>query len=255
MDIQQFLQSGLLETYALGQGNVEERALVERMLSEHPEVRAELDAIELDFEKLAMATAIAPPEGVKERILEEIGNPNTPPENPTIKGTVSPLGWLPLAASLLFIALLGYQWYQSEQRNNEKTAQIAVMQTHINDCDTQAKTLENMRQAVAMLRDPDTRAVKMANDKEYAFMYHNPVRQEAGMDVSGLPVPPSGQYFQAWAIVDGKPMSLGMVDLQSSGGWQTMPFPKNATAFAISSENNPKGNPAPTVVVMIGNAG
>ncbi|MCC6410986.1 MAG: anti-sigma factor [Saprospiraceae bacterium] len=255
MDIQQFLQSGLLETYALGQGSVEERALVERMLSEHPEARAELEAIELDMEKLAMANAITPPPGIKARILDEIGNQNIRPEGPPIKGSTSPLRWLPLAASLLLAGYLGYRWNKAEQQMAENQAQMAAMTSRLNDCDTQTKVLENTRQAVAMLRDPDTRAVRMSNDKDFAYVYHNAVRGETGLDVSGLPVPPAGKHFQAWAIVDGKPVSLGMVDLQSAGGWQTMPFPQNATAFAISAEDNPQGNATPTQVVMIGNAG
>jgi hypothetical protein len=34
-----------------------------------------------------------------------------------------------------------------------------------------------------------------------------------------------------------------------------LPYNTNAAAFAISAEENPQGNPTPTVVVMIGNAG
>lgn len=255
MDIQQLLQSGLLEAYALGQGSAEERALVERMLSEYPEARNELEAIELGLEKLAMANAITPPPGIKARILEEVGNQNIRPDSPPIKGSTSPLRWLPLAASLLMAGYLGYRWNQAEQQMTENQAQIAEMQTRLNDCDTQSKVLGNTRQAVAMLRDPDTRAVRMTNDKDYAYVYHNAVRGETGLDVSGLPVPPAGRYFQAWAIVDGKPVSLGMVDLRSAGGWQSLPFNTNAVAFAISAEESPKGNATPTVVVMIGNAG
>ena len=187
--------------------------------------------------------------------METIGDQNLKPEAAPIKGATSPLRWLPVAASLLLAIFMGYQWYTANQRNSENEAKIAEMQSRLNDCDTQTKVLENTRQAVAMLRDPDTRAVRMTNDKDYAYMYHNAVRGETGLDVSGLPVPPTGRYFQAWAIVDGKPVSLGMVDLQSAGGWQSLPFNTNAAAFAISAEESPKGNPTPTMVVMIGNAG
>ena len=53
MDIQSFIQSGLLEAYVLGQCSAEERTQVERMAAEHAEVRAELSSIEASLESFA----------------------------------------------------------------------------------------------------------------------------------------------------------------------------------------------------------
>ena len=61
MDIQSFLESGLLESYALGQCTATERTLVEDMLAQHAEARSELSAIESALEQYANAQAIAPP--------------------------------------------------------------------------------------------------------------------------------------------------------------------------------------------------
>ena len=47
-------------------------------------------------------------------------------------------------------------------------------------------------------------------------------------------------------IVDGKPVSMGMVDLQSTGGWQSLPYFDNSAALAISQETSPTGNPMAT---------
>ncbi len=72
MDIQSFIQSGLLEAYVMGQCTAQERAEVERMAAAHPEVRAELDAIERALEKVAQANAVPPPAGLRDQILERI---------------------------------------------------------------------------------------------------------------------------------------------------------------------------------------
>ena len=104
-----------------------------------------------------------------------------------------------------------------------------------------------------LLRDRDTRVVPLDNGKGTAYAYYNSIRREAALDLGGLPAPDSGKHFQFWAIVDGKPVSMGMVDLQSSGGWQTLPYLDKAAALAVSEEDSPNGNPTPTRVVMVGN--
>ncbi len=68
MDLQSFIQSGLLEAYVLGQCSAEERAQVERMAAEHAEVRAELSAIEASLEAYAAAQAVLPPDWMKTSI-------------------------------------------------------------------------------------------------------------------------------------------------------------------------------------------
>ncbi|MEO6039969.1 MAG: hypothetical protein ABIQ93_16270, partial [Saprospiraceae bacterium] len=78
MDLQTFIQSGLLESYVLGQTTAEERSLVERMLSQHAETRTELSAIEQAIERYAMAQATPPPDWMKGRILDQLEQ-MTPP--------------------------------------------------------------------------------------------------------------------------------------------------------------------------------
>jgi len=74
MDFQSFIQSGLLEAYVAGQCTAAERQEVARMAEQHPEVRAELAQIEQALENFAVANAIAPPPGLKDRILDQIDN-------------------------------------------------------------------------------------------------------------------------------------------------------------------------------------
>jgi len=252
MDIQSFIQSGLLEAYALNQCSPAERAEVERMVAAHPEVRAELNAIERTLEQVALANAVPPPPGLKEQILQQLaGSP--PPAKTAGKG-------LPLLTALLWAAvvLLGAALVWQVHQKNKAGEQAAVLQKQVDDCQTRAEEQAKMQEIIALLRDRNTRTIVLsdaapgADAKTTATVWHNPVRSETVLDINSLPAPEAGRYFQFWAIVGGKPVNMGMVALRGADSWQALPFIQNAEAFAISSEDNPNGNPAPTVVVLVG---
>jgi mannose-6-phosphate isomerase-like protein (cupin superfamily) len=68
----QFLESGLLELYVMGQATPEQGAEVETMLAIHHEVRAEKDAIEAALERLALANAVQPNPIIKPFLLATV---------------------------------------------------------------------------------------------------------------------------------------------------------------------------------------
>lgn len=262
MDSQSFIQSGLLEAYVLGQGTAEERAEVERMAAAHPEVRAELEAIERALEKLAMANAVPPPSGLKDNILKEIQGiqdylpPYGGPFGKTGTGPVFQwkpwFGWI--AAGLLLLAFV-VQLVRSNNEKQRQNARIAELQTRVQDCETRNQNQAKQQEIIALLRDRDTKTIVLSDGPEpkiTATVWHNPVRRETALDINSLPAPEPGRYFQLWAIVEGNPnpQSLGMVDTTNS--WQALPYQEKVKVFAISSEDKPEGNPAPTVVVLLG---
>lgn len=72
MDIQGYINSGILEQYYLGSLSEGEAAAVIEMCVLHPVVKQELTQIELAFEKFAAAKAITPNGDIKQRILNTI---------------------------------------------------------------------------------------------------------------------------------------------------------------------------------------
>ncbi|RSK50293.1 anti-sigma factor [Hymenobacter rigui] len=70
MNIQEYIESGILEEYALGVLSEAERAEVERVVREHPEVSRELQQILNGLDAYAEAHAVTPPEGMRERVLQ-----------------------------------------------------------------------------------------------------------------------------------------------------------------------------------------
>ena len=102
----------------------------------------------------------------------------------------------------------------------------------------------------------DTRAVALSNGengKFTAYAYLNNARCEVAIDLNTMPAPDPGKHLQLWSIVNGVPVSMGMLDLQAAGGWQLVPCKTGAVAIAVSQESNPQGNPTPTQVLMVGN--
>jgi anti-sigma-K factor RskA len=253
MDLQSFIQSGLLESYVLGQCTRGERALVEQMLAQHPEARAEMSAIEQALEGYASSQAIAPPQGLKGQIMEAIEREARPLSKPRSGGTL--LLFQLLALGLLAAAV--FFFFQKNKEADEKTAlskQIADIEVRLNGCD---QSNQDLRDIINVLRSPETRPVKIGSgggdeEKLNTYVFSNKSRCKVLLDMSGMPAAGSGEYFQMWALVGGVPVSMGMIDIKSTGGLQEFACIPNAEAYAVSMEDKPEGNPAPTVVRMSG---
>lgn len=260
MELQSFINSGLLESYALGQCTDEERSLVLRMRDEHPMVQTELASIEQALEQYAQAQAIVPPVDLKARIMDVIHQAETQqkeaPElnvNTTKGGTNSPLLLLAIVALL---TLSGYLWMSTQQAKQQTTLleqQVEQLRKELQACSVRSA---NDQEFANLVRDPDTKRIELNNGKDVTTsVFNSDLRSSLVLDLSGVPAPSSGKHLQFWAIVDGTPVSMGMIDFNSIGGHQTFKYVANAQAFAISEEDKPEGNPTPTTVIAIGKTG
>ena len=73
MDLQKYIESGVLEQYCLGHLNEAEQAYLIQMTMLYPEVKAELTAVELAFEDISGVAAVEPARNIKQDILAAIG--------------------------------------------------------------------------------------------------------------------------------------------------------------------------------------
>ena len=74
MNIEEYISSGILECYVLGQLNRFDAAKVEELAIQYPELKLELESIEKGLENYAAAHAIVPPIYLKEKILSDISS-------------------------------------------------------------------------------------------------------------------------------------------------------------------------------------
>lgn len=73
MNLQDYINSGLLEQYCLGLLDSDEANQVVSYCSKYPELREELKSIEAAIEKMSAEKAVAPPDQLKEKILGKLG--------------------------------------------------------------------------------------------------------------------------------------------------------------------------------------
>ncbi|MEI6408247.1 MAG: anti-sigma factor [Bacteroidota bacterium] len=256
MDPQSFIESGLLEAYILGHCTPEERVTVERMAAEHPSVKNELAAIEQALEQYATAQAVTPPSGLKNKIMESIdriGSPvETAPPGPSGRSArIFQVISIGLAAATIVLA---FNLNALKTTQTQLQQELAVTKANLKTCFDRS---ELDKQFVNLLRDTDTKPVGLSDDGKtfHAVTFYNPIREETVLDLLGLATPPPGKYMQFWGVVDGKPVSLGMIDLRSVGSRQSFKYLKGVEGFAISLEDNPQGVPSPTMVIMNGKIG
>jgi anti-sigma-K factor RskA len=268
MNLQSFLQSGLLESYALGQCSPSEQEEVTLMLSQHEEARAELANIETALEQFAQTQAVAPPDWMKGRI-EDLIKP-TPPAVPSIPApegfaTPNPTSGFNILSMLLGVGaiVLGTLFFNSFSKANALETDLEKTKIQLQDCDTQKNSALKLQQQIAHLSNPNTQktAIKWLepgiNPDATASVYFNAKTQQAYVSQVGIPSLQANQDYQLWVIVEGNPNPLPLNLLKTDDVLASVNgFAGKAQAFAVSIE--PKGgstNGKPTTVVMLGKVG
>ena len=69
LNLQEYIENGMVESYVLGLASPEEAAEMGTMLKKHPELRTELEAVERAFHRLSLEDAIMPPVELRDRAL------------------------------------------------------------------------------------------------------------------------------------------------------------------------------------------
>ena len=71
-NFQDYIESGILEQYALGELSAAEQAAVEAQAASHPEIQAELQQVQAALGFYAEAHAVTPPAAMRERVLNNV---------------------------------------------------------------------------------------------------------------------------------------------------------------------------------------
>lgn len=213
MDINAYIASGNLELYANGLLNDQERAEVQALLAQYPELRAELKEIELSLEQYAIANGVEPPAGLKEKIMSSI-------PAATVIYRLNPMAKYAIAASVaLFIFMTGV---------------IVSLVTKVDEKEQQIAQLERIRNPKAV---KVTLAGVQSHPDADAVVYWDMDNKEVMIDCVDLPKTDDGHQYQLWALVDGKPVDAGVFEEKET--LQQLKKVSQAQAFAVTLE--PKG--------------
>ncbi len=255
MNINDYILSGVVESYVLGLAEGDEREEFERMCALYPQVAEARDAFEQSLERHLLTGAKQPPQHVHARLLSTIKKPpvlhlaDAPGINGHTQATPKrKAGMLTYLAAASAVALLccGYFLYRLQVQNNNLAQTNKQLQDKFNHTDSTLGRLANEQSlatnkgiAVVHLTGAATAIKPQAN------IYWDSASAAVYLVVNGLPALPAGKQYQLWAQIDGKPKSLGVFDANSDKVILKMNSTKKADAFAITIEPT-GGNAAPS---------
>ena len=265
MNVQEYISSGILESYILGLASPEEASILECVMKNNAEVKTALEEAQKTLEDLATAQALAPPNGLETKIWAKIQQEQSAQEVEPIVlekpehhiGEVTPkiypnkaVNWqkYAIAASVLFlVSLLGNLFWINDVGDSKN--QIAQLQS---EKKTQDLALKTSQEKLAVLSNPNIMTVPLKGVEKYpdskAIVYWDKTSKDVYLNAEDLPKAPRGMQYQLWALVDGKPVSAGMYSAEKDTKEKLANIPK-AQAFAITLEKQ-GGSDAPTMENM-----
>lgn len=249
MNIEAYIESGIVESYVYGLCTEAEALDFERLCALYPELQAELNKTLQTLEQFAKANGQTPPAFVKENLLAEIDEL----EKPTIhiskveQAEVIPITsnnnyWI-AAAVLLLVSLIGNAFlYNKWQKASETIIALNLEKSVLASNEKNAVVRLNAYKAeMDVISDPKTQKITLPSvDKalnQLAFVYWKKETREVFLQVASLPIPEAGKQYQLWAIVDGKPVDAGVIKLEKDTLLYKMKDFGAAQAFAITLEN------------------
>ncbi|WP_462267831.1 anti-sigma factor [Mucilaginibacter sp.] len=269
--VKTYIESGILELYVTGSLSAAGQQEVERMAVKHPEVRSELQAIEAALQTYAEEQGVEPSENLKSRILNSLitnlGNDHNLKgvfHNDSSNGKVVAITAgrktvfykYAFAASFLLlclsIAALAMVYSNLQKANGQLFALQTQNQRYSNTVKYDADELDVYRSNAYKL--VTLRGVKKSPASSINLAF-SPAKKKVMLSLNhmNLPANDKAHQYQLWALVNGKPVDLGVFDAQTDTTDQGMIEMKSiaaADAFAVTLEPR-GGSQSPTLTEMM----
>ncbi|MFI5158669.1 MAG: anti-sigma factor domain-containing protein [Sphingobacteriales bacterium] len=271
-DIKAYIESGILELYVLGDITPAEKLQVEEMASKHPVIKAELEEIERSMELFAEVNAVEPAAPLRDRVLNSLltnfgDDNNFPTKHPQpVKDNVIALpapkansfykyAFAACLALLIASVVTLFSVYHKLQDAN--TQLIALNSTN----QKFTKTVNFMDRQLNIYRDTSFKVIKLKGTANLpsglVVVAFSQTKKKVVIDMADLkmPVNDKAHQYQLWALVSGKPVSLGVFDKTDADStvMKEMKSVDLAQAFAVTRE--PRGgsvNPTMSEMMVIG---
>lgn len=266
MNTKEYIESGILENYVAGLVSDQERREVECLSKIYPEIKEELDALEVTMEQFAQSQAVTPPLDMKDSILGAIEglDPDEKQEkvrvvsmNDSTQAAHSPrrINWVSIAAAILVVAVGAWAFsIQSSLRETQsKLAEIesqnSDLYAELSDLELKEKELESQ---LSITTNPAFTQIVMGgleiSPDAKSTIFWNESSGEVHLIAGSLPSAPDGKQYQLWAIVDGAPVDMGVFE-SGQDSLQKMFDVTSPQAFAVTLEVH-GGSPVPTMDQM-----
>ncbi len=266
MELREYIQSGIIESYVLGLASDDEVKELERLAEIHPEIRQAIDEFSINFEKIIQAEAVVPPAGLKSQVLASLqqGGNNKTSSEPV--AAVLPMKdysqnksirlWK-YAAAASIILLLGsaalnlYLFNNYNDVNKDYQALLIERNSLQANNDLYQAKVQDYTASLKVMEDPAVISINLngVNGKQnnHATVYWNRNTKMVYFHPDNMAQIPEDKQFQLWALVDGKPVNAGVVS--ECNGLCKMEVIKEAQAFAVTLEKR-GGSETPTLSEM-----
>jgi len=251
----------------MGLSSATETAEVQQWAKQYPEVAAEIEAIQSGLEAYAQTHAVAPAASVKDKVFAAINTKsksaapvidlNTSENNTAKIYSISPAWKYAAAASIVLLIgslIFNYTFYNKYQSASTELTSVQ------SDLQQQKDMANALQKDMGVITDKNALPVTLTGMPDVAAdaaarIYWMKNTGEVYIDPSDLPKPKAGKQYQFWAIVDGVPVSGGMISAELDGKTvhiQKMKSFGQAQAFAISIEDAGPEKPVPGTVIAMG---
>ena len=228
MNLQSYIESGILELYVSGDLPKAEAEEVARMIAKHPELQAEVAEIEASLAVFAKVYHKEPSAGLLDSIMDRIAEvepeaPIVPFSPPTEKKTEektqtkTAFNWriLAIAACIAFLVSIIFNVFQFQSLKNTQMA-LETTQAELIALNQQqqqlAEQVQRTSQQLDIMRDPSNQVVDLAGQPQApqfaARVFWDVQAEDVYLHTGNLTLPDLQKQFQLWAIVDDKPVSL-----------------------------------------------
>jgi anti-sigma-K factor RskA len=244
MDINSYISSGIIELYVMGMCSIEEEKELEVLRSQHPELNVAIMQYETELEASMQRNSTLPTTIVDERILQSLDSLQAPVIKITGNTNIKKTNWLQMCAAAAILLLLissyfNYSFY-SKNKKQEKDLQSAsrgIITLPVSD--------------YAVLNNPKITPIAMYGVAPHTIcrctMFWDKATGKMYIMIHHLPKSSTAEDYQLWAEVNGKPVSVGIINDEIRGRFIEMPnVPAGSIAFTVTLEKA-GGSTQPTV--------
>ena len=275
MTINEIIESGMLELYAIDALEPSEKEMVSKALDSSKKLRRELKEIELALKVVAKARGIAPSSNLKKNILAALAsrgtetvngaegnNDNQAPEQVSqIKSTTLEKTPKAQKKSLNFMypfllalaGILGLGIFGLNKSSELEKLRVRSEKDKIT-CDSIATDAEEKSRLLDIITERATTMLPVDPTDKYPntsfFIHNNPVTKKNLIQLKEMPNLASDQSYQLWSLKDGAdPIPLNVFD--NSTDLIEVDFIEGTNAYAVTIEKK-EGAAAPDLNNLIG---
>ncbi|MDB5013019.1 MAG: hypothetical protein JWQ25_1221, partial [Daejeonella sp.] len=180
-EIKSYIESGVLELYAMGDLNQDERRDVESMAAKYPEVKRELEQIQNALEGYAEVYSVTPVEGMRDRVINKLlqtkNEENTIETEPVVAEEANVVAMnssgsfykYAFAASIALLVLSVSALFVLYNQLENSKQQLAVLQQNNQTITSRANYINQQlavsQEALSVFHNPEVKLVKLAGQK------------------------------------------------------------------------------------------